>query len=238
MNDQQIIEQLAVTNLYRSDADLPDTMRPDVVFLDIARRMDMSMDTKERVSGLTPPQPRRSRALIAVATFSLIIIIGLVAAFLTRTGAVPEPANPPTTQAPALTPPVQEIDVNAADPIQSINDQGSRVTITFAGNAQILAEGTAVHRFEIQLDLEGSNENNPGVSVTYVNEDGVITTTGTSPPGNAVTSTWTWYAEDGVSVLLIGDRIGIPDTRPEIVVYVQETPDSEVIEFVMDTPSG
>jgi hypothetical protein len=36
---------------------------------------------------------------------------------------------------------------------------------------------------------------------------------------------------------MTGVGIGIPDTRPQIAVTVQETPTSERVEFVMDSPA-
>lgn len=60
MNDSQLIEQLAVTDLYRDDVALPKTMRSDVVLLDITRRM--GMDTKERTQVVeSPSRPTHQR---------------------------------------------------------------------------------------------------------------------------------------------------------------------------------
>jgi hypothetical protein len=131
---------------------------------------------------------------------------------------------------------VESIDVGVADPIQAVNDQASRVTIEFAGDAQALAEGGA-YLFGIQLDLEGSRELAPGVAVTYLSTDGAVTTEGTSPGGAEVRSTWAWTADNKVVVTLAGVGIGIPDTRPQIIVTVQATPTSEPVEYVMDAPA-
>jgi hypothetical protein len=231
MNDAQLIEQLAITDMYGDDVVLPETMRPDMVLLDIARRMDM--DTKERQVEVVAPRRRWSGAAIAAVAFAVVIIIGVATVLLSNGSGVGEPVSPVTTQAPPTTAALQSVDVGAAEPIQATNDQGSRVAINFAGNARALAEGGA-HIVGIQLDLGFANELNPGVTVNYVSTDGVVTTTGTSPGGAEVKSTWRWDADDKVIVTMTGVGIGIPDTRPEIVVTVQETPTSEPVEFVMD----
>ncbi len=236
MNDTQLIERLAGTDLYRDDASLPKTMQSDIVLLDIARRMEM--DTKERVQAPIPQRKTWSRAWIAVATFALVIIVGLTAALLSSGGEDAEPATPPTAEAvPPTTVALAPIDLGAADPIQVVNDQASRVTVTFAGDAQALVEGGA-HLVDIQLDLEGSNELNPGVTLNIVSTDGVATATGTSPPGNAVRATWVWTSNDKLIITMTGRGIGIPDTRPAVVVSVQETPSSEPVVFVLDTPAA
>ncbi len=234
MNDAQLIERLAITDMYRDDVSLPETMQPDIVLLDIARRMDM--DTKERRDVAAAPVRRWNGALIAAAAFALVIIIGFATVLLTSGDGGGEPAAPPTTEAPPTTAAVESFDIGAADPIQAVNDQESRVTIDFAGNAQALAEGGA-YIFGIQLDLEGSRELAPGVTVNYLSTDGVVTTEGTSPGGAEVRSTWAWSADNKVIVTLAGVGIGIPDTRPQIVVTVQATPSSEAVEFVMDSPA-
>ena len=234
MNDAQLIERLAITDSYRDDVALPETMRPHIVLLDIARRKNM--DTKERQEVVKAPARRWNGALVAAVAFAVVIIIGVATVLLTNRDGGGEPATPPTTVAPPATLAVQSVDVGAADPIQSINDQASRVSITFAGNARDLAEGGA-HVFAIQLDLEGSNELNPGVTVNYVSTDGVVTTEGTSPGGAEVKSNWAWTADNKVIVTMTGVGIGIPDTRPQVVVTVQAVPTSEAVEFVMDSPA-
>jgi hypothetical protein len=245
MNDSQLIERLAATDLYRNDRPLPETTRSDIALLDIARRMEMSVDTKEQVVAVEPRPRKRSSALIAAAAFALVIITGGITVLLTNDGGGTAPADTPTTlavtpttvvatPAPAV---VEAFDIGAADPIQAINDQASRVTITFAGDAKALAEGN-VHFFEIEVHLEGSRENAPGATVTYTNNGGQITTSGSSPTGNEMTATWLWFADDGLQVTLRGQGISIPDTRPEVVVSVQETASSQLSQFVMDTPAS
>lgn len=234
MNDAQLIERLAHTDTYRDAEPLPEALRPNIVLLEIARRMDM--DTKERRHVEKAPVRRWNGASIATAAFALVIIIGLATVMLSNGGGDVEPATPPTTEAPPTTVAVESIDVGAAEPIQAINDQASRVTIDFAGNAKALTEGGA-HVIGIQLDLERSNELNPGVTVNYLSTDGVVTTEGTSPGGAEVKSTWAWTADNKVIVTMVGVGVGIPDTRPQVVVTVQATDTSQPVEFVMDTPA-
>jgi len=234
MNDKQLIERLAITDTYRGDVTLPETMQPDMVYHDIARRMDM--DTKERHKVSAAPVRRWNGALIAAAAFAVVVIIGLATVLLSSGDGGGEPVAPPTTVTPPTTAAVESIDIGAAEPIQAVNDQGSRVTIDFAGDARALAEGGA-HAFGLQLDLEGSNDLNPGITVNYLITNGVVTTTGTSPGGAEVKSTWRWDADDKVIVTMVGVGIGIPDTRPQVVATVQATPSTDVVEFVMDTPA-
>jgi hypothetical protein len=191
MNDAQLTERLVITDIYRDDVVLPGTMRPDIVLLDITWRM--GMDTKERQEVVRTPRRRWIGAAIAAMAFVVVIIIGVATVLLSNSGGVGEPAGPHTTETPARTTAVVSIDVGAADPIQAANDQASRVTITFAGTARALAEGAA-HVFGIRLDLGGSNELNPGVTVDFVSTDGVATTEGTSPGGAEVKSSWPWTA--------------------------------------------
>ena len=98
MKDSQLIERLADTDLYRNDRPLPETMRPDIGLLEIARRTDM--DTMERVQTVKPPRQRRNGPLIAAAAFALVIVIGLAGALLTSSGNGTDPANPTTTVTP------------------------------------------------------------------------------------------------------------------------------------------
>ena len=100
MNDSQLIERLAGTDLYPNDLPLPETMRPDIGLLEITRRMDM--DTMERVEVVKPPKPKRNGPLIAAAAFALVIVIGLVGALLTSPNEGTEPANPTSTTAPPV----------------------------------------------------------------------------------------------------------------------------------------
>ena len=144
MNDSQLIERLADTDLYRNDRPLPETMRPDIGLLEIARSTDM--DTMERVEVIKPPQRRRNGPLMAAA-FALVIVVGLAGALLATRGGDTEPANPTTTAAPPTTteaPPTtvatEPVDIDVAAPIQVQNDQASRATIEFAGNAEFHAQ--------------------------------------------------------------------------------------------------
>jgi hypothetical protein len=162
MNDSQLVERLAVTDMYRADVGLPEAMRPDIVYADIARRMNM--DTKERQDVTVAPARRWNGALIAAVAFAVVIVIGFAAVLLSSGDEGGEPATPPTTVA------GESIDIGAGDPVQAVNDQASRVTIEFAGDARALAEGSA-HVFGVRLDLEGSRELAPGVTVNYLSTE-------------------------------------------------------------------
>jgi hypothetical protein len=131
MNDAQLIEQLAITDMCRGDVALPETTRPDMVYPDTARRMDI--DTKERRVEVPAPQRRWNGAAIAAVAFAVVIIIGVAAVLLSNGSGVGKPVSPATTQVPHPTIAVESIDIGAADPIQAVNDQGSRVTITSLG---------------------------------------------------------------------------------------------------------
>jgi hypothetical protein len=217
-------------------------MRPDIGLLEIARRSDM--DTMERVQTVKPPRQRRNGPLVAATAFALVIIVGLVGALLTSTNEGTEPANPTTTTVPVTTtePPQttvapEPIDVEAAAPTQVQNDQASRATLEFAGNAQALVEGGA-HMIEIQMYIE-PDSNDPGVTVTLSSIDGEITSTGITDEGVTFTPTWAWTPDGNkVVVTMVGRGVGIPDTRPAVVVTVQETASSDPVELVLTAEAG
>jgi hypothetical protein len=242
MNDSRLIERLADTDLYRNDRPLPETMRPDIGLLEIARRTDM--DTMERVEVIKPPQRRRNGPLMAAAAFALVIVVGLAGALLATRGEDTEPANPTTTEAPPTTteaPPTTvatvPVDIDAAAPTQVQNDQASRATIEFAGNARALVESGA-HIVEIDMYIE-ADFNDPGVTVNLLSTDGEITSTGITDEGDTFTPTWSWTPDgDKVVVTMVGRGVGIPDTRPAVVVTVQETPSSDPVEFVLTAAAG
>jgi hypothetical protein len=242
MNDSQLIERLAETDLYRNDRPLPETMRPDIGLLEIARRSDM--DTMERVQTVKPPRQRRNGPLVAAAAFALVVIIGLVGALLTSPNEGTEPANPTTTTVPATTtaPPQttvapEPIDIGAVAPTQVQNDQASRATLEFAGNARALVEGGA-HVLEIQMYIE-ADSNDPGVTVTLSSIDGEITSTGLTDNGIEFEPTWSWTPDgDKVVVTMVPRGAGIPDTRPAVVVTIQETASSDPVEFVLTAEAG
>jgi hypothetical protein len=235
MSDSQLIEQLAVTDLYRDDVALPKTMRSDVVLLDITRRM--GMDTKERTQVVESPRRRWNGMLVAAAAFGLVIIVGLMTSLLTSTDRDTEPANTPTTEAPPTTVAAVGIDIGAAAPVQVQNDQASRAIIDFAGNAQALVEGGA-HIVDIQMDIEADFVS-PGVSVRLLSIDGEITSTGITENGDTFTPTWAWTPDgDKVVVTMVGRGVTIADTRPAVVVSVQDTASSDPVEFVLTAAAG
>ncbi len=247
MNDSQLIERLASTDLYRNDLPLPETMRPDVGLLEIARRTDMdTMERTEQVEVARPPRRRWNGPLIAAAAFAVVIVVGLVGTLLTSTNEGTEPANPTTTEAPPTTVTTEvpattvapvPVDTDAAAPIQAQNDQASRATIEFAGNTKALVEG-GVHMVEIEMYIE-PNFNDTGVTVTLSSVDGEITSTGITDEGVEFTPTWSWTTEgDKVVVTMVGRGVSIPDTRPDVVVTVQETATSDPVEFVLTAEAG
>jgi len=137
----------------------------------------------------------------------------------------------------SVAPPAGSVDIDAAAPIQVLNDQGARATIEFAGDAQALVDGGA-HIVDIQMEIE-ANSNDPGVSVNLVSTDGEITTTGTTDDGDTFTPTWAWNADGNqVVVTMVGRGVSVPDTRPTVVVSVQETSSSDPVEFVLTAESG
>lgn len=124
------------------------------------------------------------------------------------------------------------IDIGAAAPVQVQKDQASRAIIDFAGNAQALVEGGA-HVVDLQMDIEADFVS-PGVSVRLLSIDGEITSTGITENGDWFTPTWAWEPDgDKVVVLMVGRGVTIPDTRPTVVVSVQDTASSDPVEFVL-----
>ena len=246
MNDSQLIERLAETDLYRNDRPLPETVRPDIGLLEIARRT--GMDTMERVERAEAgkPQHRRSRGpLIAAAAFALVIAVGLVGALVAGTDDGTDPADisttaPPTTvttEAPPTTIAAAPVDIGDVEPIQVQNDQASRAILEFAGNAQAVVEGGA-HMVEIEMYIE-PDFRDPGVTVTLLSVDGEIISTGLTDNGIEFTPTWSWTPDgDKVVVTMVPRGAGIPDTRPDVVVTVQETATSDPVEFVLTAAAG
>jgi hypothetical protein len=200
------------------------------------------MQTQERPTIVTRPSPARRPWVIALAATTVLAVVGLAAIIANieePTVVVDEPAvvvdepTPTVTSVPALPP----VAIEAASPIQVQNDQASRATIEFAGNARALVEG-GVHSVEIQMEIE-ANTNSPTVRVNLTSVDGEITSTGVTEDGATFTPTWSWTPDgDKVVVTMVGRGVRIPDTRPAVVVIVQETPESEPVEFVLTAPSG
>ena len=88
------------------------------------------------------------------------------------------------------------------------------------------------------MEIE-ANTNSPTVRVNLTSVDGVITSTGETDDGATFTPTWSWTPDgDKVVVTMVGRGVRVPDTRPTVVVTVQETSDSEPVEFVLTAPSG
>ena len=158
----------------------------------------------------------------------------------TPTTNAPTPTTQPVDDEPMVTsvpPPTPAIDIGAANPTQVVNDQASRATIEFTGDTAALVEGGA-YVVDIQMGIE-ANSNSPGVSVSLVSIDGVITTTGITTGGDEFTPTWAWTPDgDKVVVTMVGRGVSVPDTRPSVVVTVQATADSDPVEFTLTAASG
>ena len=229
-------QQLREANPVPNPALLTDVAEDLTGLLDASKRRSTDMQTQERVTTEThPTRVRRRPWVVALAAATVLAAVGLAAIFANTdepTVVVDEPA-PTVTSLPALPP----VDIEAAFPTQVQNDQASRATIEFAGDARALVEGGA-HSVEIQMEIE-ANTNSPTVRVNLMSVDGVITSTGVTDDGATFTPTWSWTPDgDKVVVTMVGRGVRIPDTRPAVVVIVQETADSEPVEFVLTAPSG
>ena len=228
-------QQLREANPVPNPALLTDVAEDLTGLLDASKRRSTDMQTQERTTIETNPTRVRRPWVIALAAATALVMIGLAAVIANTdepTVVVDEPA-PTVTSVPALPP----VDIEAAFPTQVQNDQASRATIEFAGDARTLVEGGA-HSVEIQMEIE-ANTNSPTVRVNLTSVDGVITSTGVTDDGATFTPTWSWTADgDKVVVTMVGRGVRIPDTRPTVVVIVQETPESEPVEFVLTAPAG
>lgn len=92
---------------------------------------------------------------------------------------------------------------------------------------------------KLRPDEEKVIANSPGITVNLVSIDGVTTTTGITADGATFTPTWAWTADgDKVTVTMVGRGVSIPDTRPAVVVSVQETAASDPVEFVLTAEAG
>ena len=228
-------QQLREANPVPNPALLTDVAEDLTGLLDASKRRSTDMQTLERTTTETRPTRVRRPWVIALAAAIVLAVVGLAAVIANteEPTVVVDDSTPTVTSVPA--PP--EVDIEAAFPTQVQNDQASRATIEFAGDARALVEGGA-HSVEIQMEIE-ANTNAPTVRVNLTSVDGVITSTGVTDDGATFTPTWSWTPDgDKVVVTMVGRGVRIPDTRPAVVVIVQETPESEPVEFVLTAPSG
>ncbi|MFW2340465.1 MAG: hypothetical protein ACN4GK_10475 [Acidimicrobiia bacterium] len=235
MSLETSFRQLREANPVPDPALLTDRSTDLGALLIATKQRSAEMQTQELTRIETPQPPSRRPWLIAATAAAIVILIGFlfIVPNLGEQSDVVVDQPTPTT----LAPPAPSVDVEAAFPTQVQNDQASRATIEFAGNAQALVEGGA-HRVEIQMEIE-ADFNDPGVSVTLLSVDGVVTSTGITEEGTEFVPTWTWASTgDKVTVLMVPRGVGIPDTRPAVVVTVQETASSEPIEFVLTAAAG
>jgi hypothetical protein len=235
MSLETSFQQLRQANPVPDPALLTDGSEDFGALLTATRQRSTEMLTQKRTRTETPQPPSRRPWLVAVTAAAAVIVMGILL-IIPNLGepsdvVVDEPT--PTT----LAPPAPLVEIDAAAPTQVQNDQASRAIIEFAGNAQALVEGGA-HVVEIQMDIEASFTA-PAVSVTLLSVDGEITSTGITEEGDEFTPTWDWNpAGDKVVVLMVGRGVRIPDTRPAVVVSVQETASSDPVEFVLTAPAG
>lgn len=233
MSLETSFQQLREANPVPDPALLTDGSADFAVLLAATRQRSIDMQTQEPTRTETPQPPSRRPWPIAVAGFAAVVVIAalLVAPNLGGSSDVVDEPAPTTSVAPST------VDVGAAAPTQVQNDQASRATIEFAGNAQGLVEGGA-YMVDIEMEIE-ANTNSPGVTVNLVSIDGVTTSTGITTDGATFTPTWAWTADgDKVVVTMVGRGVSIPDTRPAVTVSVQETAASDPVEFVLTAESG
>ena len=236
MSLETAFQQLREANPVPDPALLTDGSAASAGLLSMTRQRSAEMQTTELTKQETPQRPTPRRWLIPASVAAAVIVIGALVAILALGGS-PDVADEGPATTTSVAPPTPTIDVNAAAPIQVQNDQASRATLEFAGNAQALVDGGA-HVVEINMEIE-ENTNNPGVTVQLTSTDGVITTTGFTAEGDTFTPTWAWTsAGDKVVITMVGRGVAIPDTRPSVVVSVQETSASDVIEFVLTAEAG
>jgi hypothetical protein len=146
MSVETSFQQLREANPVLDPALLTDGSSDFTVLLAATRQRSTEMLTEKPTSTETKQTPQRRPWLIALAAGVTVIVIGALLAIPILGGPsdiVIEEPTPPTT-----------LDIGAAAPIQVVNDQGSRATIEFAGNAQALVEGGA-YSVDIQMEIEG-----------------------------------------------------------------------------------
>ena len=234
MSLESSFQQLREANPVPDPALLTDGSTDSAGLLAAAMQRSTDMQTQEPIRTETPP-PAPRPWLIAAAAFVVVIVIGALLV-IPNLGGSSDVIDQPTTTS-TVAPPTSSVDVGAAAPIQVLNDQGSRATIDFAGNAKDLVEGGA-YLVDIQMEIE-PDFNSPGITVRLVSIDGETTTTGITEDGATFTPTWAWTADgDAVTVTMVGRGVSIPDTRPAVVVSVQETDASPPVEFVLTAAAG
>ena len=95
-----------------------------------------------------------------------------------------------------------------------------------------------MHAYEIDMYIE-ADFNDAGVTVTLSSVDGEITSSGITDEGIEFEPSWAWTPDgDKVVVTMVPRGAGIPDTRPDVTVTVQETASSEPVEFVLTAAAG
>jgi len=225
MSVETSFQQLREANPVLDPALLTDDSSDFAVLLTASMQRSTEMLTDKPTHTEPQQTPRRRPWLIAVTAAAIVIAMGALFVVPNLGTSSDVVADEPT------------VDVGAAAPIQVVNDQTVRATIEFAGNAQALVEGEA-HSVDIRMEIE-ADFNSPAVSVRLLSTDGVITSTGVTEEGVTFTPTWLWTAEGTkVVVTMVGRGVTIADTRPAVVVSVQENASSESVEFVLTAAAG
>jgi hypothetical protein len=216
MSVETAFQQLREANPVPDPALLIDASTDFAGLLATTTQRSAEMQTEELTRPKSPQQRTYRPWLLAASAAAAVLVIGAVLAISTIGGSPDVAENPPvTTIGPA--PPTPSIDAGAAAPIQVQNDQASRVTIEFIGNAQGLVAGGA-HIVDIQMEIE-ADALSPAVTVHLVSTDGEVTTTGVTAEGDTFIPTWAWTPDGNkVVITMVGRGIAIPDTRPAVVV--------------------
>ena len=147
MNDAQLIERLAVTDVYSSDASLPDEIwTPAAALHEIERRTDMQIQEHEPKVAPSPP-PRRSpgrRWLVpALAGAAAVIIAVALAVVLLGGDDLPDVTNDPP-------PTPTQIDARPTTPVEVLLARG------FGGDSDADIRRCFVTSCPTILDFDGA----------------------------------------------------------------------------------
>lgn len=238
MSLDSAFRQLREANPIPDPASLTDASEGFADLLTATRQRSTEVQTQEPTKPRTKTRPSRRPWLIPAAGAAALVVIAalIVITNLNSPAEVVDQQPAPTTPT-TLAAPQAAVDIGAGNPIQVVNDQASRATLSFTGDARALVEG-GVHMFEIQIEIE-EDFNSPAISVNLVSNNGEITTTGVTSEGDTFTPTWSWTPDgDKVVITMVGRGVSIPDTRPSVVVIIQENEGSSPVEFVLEAPAS
>lgn len=238
MSLDSAFRQLREANPVPDPASLTDASEGFAELLTATRQRSTEVQTQEPTKPRTKTSPSRRPWLIpAAGAAALVVIAALIVITNVNDPAEVVDQQPAPTTPTTIAAPREAVDISVGEPIQVLNDQGARATISFSGDARSLVEG-GVHMFGIQMEIE-EDFNQPAVSVSLVSNNGEIATTGVTADGDTFTPTWSWTPDgDKVVFTMVGRGVAIPDTRPTVVVTIQETAESSPVEFVLAVPSS